>query len=215
MFSSLILFLKAMVMGLGVSAPPGPNAILLVNRTIRKGHLSGFLTGMGVAAADVVFAIIAGLSLSYVIGFINEKAFYIKLITGVLVAAIGIKLFLSNHKWEIKRRMQERSKGTPLQDFFSVFGMSLANPFTIFLFIALFPGMDVSFVGSGHLIPVIIVLGIFTGAAIWWYALSYTVNRFRRSMSLRKVVTISRVTGFAIIAIGVGVLLTVFISVRL
>lgn len=215
MFSSVILFLKAMVMGLGVSAPPGPNAMLMVNRTLRKGHLSGFMTGMGVAAADTIFAIIAGLSMSFIISFINEKAFYIKLVAGVLVAAIGLKLFLSNPAWELRRKSRETLKETHLQDFFSVFGMALANPFSIFIFLALFPGMDISFAGPQRIIPLIIVLGVFTGASAWWFIFSYTVSRFSRSLSIRKVVIMSRATGFIIIAIGISVLLTLFISVTL
>lgn len=215
MFTSLALFLKAVIMGLGVSAPPGPNAMLMINRTLRRGHLSGFMTGMGVAAADTIFAIIAGLSMSYLINFINEQAFYIKLITGILVAAIGLKLLFTNPVWEIRRKLRETTKGNLAQDFLSVFGMALANPFSIFIFLTLFPGMDVAFTGPNRFIPLIIIFGVFTGASIWWFVFSYTVDRFSRSLSLRKIVTISRITGFIIIAIGVAVLLTLFVSVRL
>lgn len=214
MFPAVLLFIKGIIMGLGVSAPPGPNAMLMINRTLRKGHISGFMTGMGVATADTIFAIIAGLGFSYIIGFVNEQSFYIKLITGILVAAIGLKLFLSNPAGDIRRKARENIKGTPLQDFFSVFMLALTNPLSIFLFLAFFPGMNVSFTQPGFLIPLIIVLGIFTGATMWWLAFSYTVSRFSRTMRLRSIVTMTRISGFVIIAAGILVLLTLFISVR-
>lgn len=214
MFPALILFFKSFLMGLSVSAPPGPNAMLMINRTLRKGHFSGFMTGMGVAAADTIFAIIAGLGFSFIIGFVNEKAFWIKLVAGILVALIGLKLFLSNPAGDIRRRAREDTRGTPAQDFFSVFGLALTNPFSIFIFLALFPGMNVRFTGPWYLIPLIIVTGIFTGASAWWLAFSYTVSRFSRSMRLRNIVVLTRFTGAFIIIIGLMVLLTLFISVR-
>ncbi len=214
MFPALLLFFKSFIMGLSVSAPPGPNAMLMINRTLRKGHFSGFMTGMGVAAADTIFAIIAGLGFSFIIGFINEEAFWIKLVAGLLVASIGLKLFFSNPVGDIRRRMREDTQGTPAQDFFSVFGLALTNPFSIFIFLAMFPGMNVSFTGPWYLIPLIIVTGIFTGASAWWLAFSYTVSRFSRTMRLRNVVVLTRFTGAFIIIIGIMVLLTLFISVR-
>jgi len=185
----------------------------MINRTLRKGHFSGFMTGLGVATADTIFAVIAGLSFSYLISFINEKAFYIKLIAGVLVAAVGLKLFLSNPMWEIRRRARESSKGTLAQDYLSVFMMALVNPFSIFIFLAMFPGMNITFAGPNRFIPLIIILGVFVGASLWWLAFSYTVSRFSRALSLRNIVRLSRITGFIIIAIGIIVLLTLFISI--
>jgi threonine/homoserine/homoserine lactone efflux protein len=214
MFPALLLFFKSFIMGLSVSAPPGPNAMLMINRTLRKGHFSGFMTGMGVAAADTIFAIIAGLGFSFIIGFINEEAFWIKLVAGVLVASIGLKLFLSNPVGDIRRRARDDTQGTPAQDFFSVFGLALTNPFSIFIFLAMFPGMNVSFTGPWYLIPLIIVTGIFTGASAWWLAFSYTVSRLSRTMRLRNIVVLTRFTGAFIIIIGLMVLLTLFISVR-
>lgn len=214
MFPAVILFFKGIILGLSVSAPPGPNAMLMINRTLRKGHISGFMTGMGVATADTIFAIIAGIGFSFIIGFINEEAFWIKLVAGILVAAIGLKLFFTNPVGDIRKRARMSIKGTPFQDFFSVFGLALTNPFSIFIFMALFPGMNISFSGSSYLIPLIIVSGIFIGASAWWLAFSYTVSRFSRTMRLRNIVALTRVTGAIVVAAGIMVLLTLFLSVN-
>jgi len=212
MFPAVIIFLKAIVMGVGVSAPPGPNAMLMINRTLRKGHFSGFMTGMGVATADTIFAIIAGLGLSYIISFVNQQSFYIKLVAGLMVAGIGIKLFLSNPVPDIRGKIRDSKKRNPFQDFLSVFMLALTNPFSIFIFIALFPGMNISFSGAGLLIPLVIITGIFTGASLWWFTFSWVVNHFSRSMRLRNVVTLTRISGAVIITIGVSILLTIFLT---
>lgn len=211
MFPAIIIFLKGMVLGMGVSAPPGPNAMLMINRTLRKGHFSGFMTGMGVATADTIFAIIAGLGFSYIITFVNEESFYIKLIAGVLVAAIGVKLFLSNPVADIRSRVRETLVSTPAQDYFSVFMLALTNPFSIFIFIALFPGMKINFNGAGILVPLLIIMGIFTGASAWWFIFSWIVNRYSRSMRLRNIVTLTRVSAAVVITIGLIVLVTLFL----
>ena len=211
MFPAIILFFKGLVLGLGVSAPPGPNAMLMISRTLRKGHFSGFMTGMGVATADTLFAIIAGLGFSYIIGFVNEESFYIKLIAGVLVAAIGVKLFLSNPVADIRSRFRETLISTPLQDYFSVFMLALTNPFSIFIFIALYPGMNIGFTGPGILVPSLIIIGVFTGASAWWFIFSWIVNRYSRSMRLRSIVTLTRVTAAVVITIGLIVLVTLFL----
>jgi threonine/homoserine/homoserine lactone efflux protein len=210
MFPAVIIFLKALVLGVGVSAPPGPNAMLMINRTLRRGHFSGFMTGMGVATADTIFAIIAGLGLSYIISFVNQQSFYIKIIAGLIVAAIGLKLFFSNPVPDIRGKMRDSMKSSPFHDYLSVFMLALTNPFSIFIFIALFPGMNINFSGSGLLIPLVIITGIFTGASLWWFSFSWIVNHFSRSMRLRSVVTLTRISGAVIITIGVAVLLTIF-----
>jgi threonine/homoserine/homoserine lactone efflux protein len=210
MLPALILFIKGLFIGLVVSAPPGPNAMLMINRTLRKGHYSGFITGMGVATADTIFAVMAGLGFSYIIGFINEESFYIKIIAGVIVAAAGVKLFLANPVADIRDRFRDKIKSAPVQDYLSVFMLALTNPFSIF--IALFPGMDISFTGLGVIAPAIVIMGVFTGASAWWFLLSWMVNRYSRTLRLRSVVTITRVSGAVVISIGLLVLMTLFFS---
>jgi threonine/homoserine/homoserine lactone efflux protein len=211
MLPAIIIFLKGLLLGFGVSAPPGPNAMLMINRTLRKGHFSGFMTGMGVATADTIFAIIAGLGFSFIIGFVREESFYIKLITGLLIASIGIKLFLSNPVADIRSRVRDNLISSPAQDYFSVFMLALTNPFSIFIFIALYPGMNINFNGPGILVPLLIIMGIFTGASAWWFIFSWIVNRYSRSMRLRNIVTLTRVSAAVLITIGLIVLVTLFL----
>jgi len=41
--------IKGTVIGFSIAAPVGPIGILCIRRSLTKGHLSGFITGMGAA----------------------------------------------------------------------------------------------------------------------------------------------------------------------
>jgi threonine/homoserine/homoserine lactone efflux protein len=207
---AILLFLKSMVLGVGVSAPLGPNGMLMVNRTMRKGFRSGFFSGMGLATADTIFAIIAGLGFSFIVGFINAQGFYIKLFTGIIVALLGLKLYLSNPVREMRRKSKANS--THFQDYLSLLFLALTNPFSIFMFIAFFTGFNIDFSQPG-IFRVIIILGIFIGACSWWLGLSYVVNHFSRNLRLRSIVKLNKISGSIIILIGITVLVALLISV--
>ncbi len=56
---ALELFLKGIIAGLGASIPLGPIGVLCIQKTINRGRASGFLSGMGAASADTIFAAFA------------------------------------------------------------------------------------------------------------------------------------------------------------
>ena len=53
MITAIEILLKGIILGLTVSMPLGPIGIILINRTIKRGWLSGFFSGLGMASADV------------------------------------------------------------------------------------------------------------------------------------------------------------------
>ena len=55
MYDILYLF-KGMLVGLMVSIPLGPMGVLIIQKTLHKGALSGFIAGMGAASADFFYA---------------------------------------------------------------------------------------------------------------------------------------------------------------
>ena len=55
------------------SIPLGPIGVLIIQKTLQKGRLSGFISGSGAAVADTLFASIAVLGLGFVINFIEKK----------------------------------------------------------------------------------------------------------------------------------------------
>lgn len=208
MFPALEILLKGIVLGLTVSMPLGPVGILLVNRTIKRGILSGLFSGMGLAAADTILAVVAGLGFTFIISFFQDEKFIVGLIAGLVILGVGIKVFISNPVKEFRKK--EKGKKTLLRDFLTVLALSLSNPFTIFVFVAFFSGININSEVKPQLVPFLLVPGVFIGTLSWWFFLSYFVNRFKKNIRLRSIVRVNQIAGIAIMVIGAIVLISMF-----
>ena len=213
MIPAIELIFKGIILGLTVSIPLGPAGIVLVNRTIKRGILSGFFSGMGLAAADTILAIIAGLGFTFIIGFFEDEKVIISLIAGFVIIGAGIKIFISNPVKEFRKK--EKGKKTLFRDFVSVLILSLSNPITVFVFVAFFAGINVNQAVKPQLVPFLLVPGIFFGTLGWWIFLSWFVNRFKRKIRLRGIVRVNQIAGILIMVMGVVLLISLFTSSKL
>ena len=59
------LIFKGIMIGIIASAPMGPVGVLCVQRTLNKGRWYGFVTGVGAAASDIIYAGITGFGLVF------------------------------------------------------------------------------------------------------------------------------------------------------
>jgi threonine/homoserine/homoserine lactone efflux protein len=207
MISALEILLKGIVLGLAISMPLGPIGIILVNRTIKRGFLSGFFSGLGLATADTILAILAGVGFSVIISFIKEQRFIISIIAGFIIIGIGLKVFLSNPVKDFRNR--EKANKSLWRDYYSLFVVSISNPYTIFIFVAFFSGIHINSKISPEFVPFFLVPGIFLGAVCWWFLLSYFVSRFKKKIRLRSIVKVNKIAGITIMVIGIIVLLSV------
>lgn len=210
MFPAVEILFKGFVLGIAVSMPLGPVGILLVNRTIKRGLLSGFFSGMGLAAADTILAIIAGLGFSVIISFFNEEKILISFLAGLVLTGVGIKIFVSNPVKEF--RNPDRTNKSLLRDFLSVLVLSITNPFTIFVYVAFFSGINLNSDIRPQLIPFLFVPGVFFGTISWWIGLTFFVSRFKKNIRLRSIVRVNQIAGVAIVVIGIVMLIGSFTS---
>jgi len=201
--------IKGIIIGLLVSTPIGPMGVLCVQRTLNKGKSSGFSSGMGIATADAIFALIAGLGISFIIHFLSEQQLIIKIIGGVVIAFIGLKIFITNPVKQLKKHRREGK--TLFEDFISILFMALSNPFTVFLYIAIFAGLNLHDVSTGYSSALLVVTGVFVGASISWFTISTVVNYFRAKIRLRKLMWINRIAGLTIILFGVFAICSLFV----
>lgn len=208
MFPAVEILFKGILLGLTVSMPLGPIGIILVNRTIKRGILSGLFSGMGLATADTILAIIAGLGFTFVITFFQDEKFIVSLIAGLVIIGVGIKVFTSNPVKDFRKK--EKGNKSLMRDYFSILVLALSNPFTIFIFVAFFSGITVNTEVKPQLVPFLLVPGVFIGTLSWWFCLSYFVSRFKKNIRLRSIVKVNQIAGIAIIIIGVVVLVSMF-----
>ncbi len=213
MIPAIEILLKGILLGLAVSMPLGPIGIILINRTIKRGFLSGFFSGLGLGTADTLLAVLSALGFTVIIGFIQEERFIITIISGVIVIAVGIKVLFSNPVKDFRDR--DRSEKSLWRDYYSVFVLSISNPYTILIFVAFFSGIHINGRVKPELVPFFLIPGVFLGAMSWWFSLSYFLSRFKKKIRLRAIVRINRVGGIVIILIGILLLLSVFTSFRI
>jgi threonine/homoserine/homoserine lactone efflux protein len=203
------LFFYGILMGLLVSAPLGPVGVMCIQRTINRGLKSGLISGFAAASADTVYAIIAGLGLGYIVNWIQQEKYWIQLIGAAIIILMSVKIFYTNPAVELRNQRNKKSK--PLEDFLSVFVVTLTNPAVFFVFIAMFAGFGLVDENTNYLSAALLISGIFAGAFAWWYILSNLVNKFRSKIRLKNIWWLNKIMGVIIFVLGVIALLELYL----
>ena len=188
------MLVKGMIIGIAASAPMGPVGILCVQRTLNKGRWCGFATGVGAALSDFIYALITGFGLSFVVDFIEDVtiAFWVKLASSVLFFLFGLYTFRSNPVDKVKP--VSHNKGTLFHNFVTGFFVTFSNPLIIFIFMVLFG--QFTFVLSGNPVPQTLgYVSIVLGALLWWFGLSWLIDKVRNRFNVRGIWIINRVIG--------------------
>lgn len=224
MFLEIIQILfGGLCVGLASSVTVGPVAVLCIQRTLSKGHLSGIVSGLGVACADTLLAILAFTVYALIKSYIDEYNTIIQICGGAIVVVIGIFIFFQNPVPQIRKN---RAGKTHLwQDFASMFGVTLANFVVIIPYILAFFTMfnlDISIATDvpayegaalGRMMHnVLVILGFMIGAMIWWVAITSIINIFRKRFRPRHMLTINHVAGIIISVLGLFTLLSTIIK---
>lgn len=193
--------LKGFIVGVFASVPLGPIGVLCIQRTLSKGRSSGFITGLGAAVSDTVFAALALLSISYVQQLLSDYRYLVMIAGGIIVGIFGVKLFLTNPVKQIRR--PKYGSRHYWQDFFSTVLMTLSNPGAFFLMLGLFAFIGISRSEAEPFERIAVtLLGVFAGATLWWHVLSTSINMFRNKLRLRQLIMINRVAGVVIMVLG-------------
>lgn len=209
----VVYIFRGVLIGLMVSVPLGPMGVLIIQKTLQKGALAGFIAGMGAACADLFYATVAAFGLGFVINIIQSHELVLQIIGGIFLLIIGLKIYFDNPLKQI--RMKKRvSKTGLLGDFLTLFFLTVSNPVAIVVFMAVFAGASVFGPEPSVRIELFVLAGILLGGGLWWYALSTLVNLFRRKFRLRVLITINRVSGVIITLLGILVILTAFDPLR-
>lgn len=197
----LIDFIKGFIVGMGASIPLGPMGVMCVQKTLSKGRNSGFISGLGASITDTFFAAIAILGLAYVQSFITEYERGVLLFGGMIVALLGLKIYLTNPVKQIRQKRQGGNKH--VEDLFSAIFMTISNPGAVFLILGMFAfvGLEINQESANRIITATLG-GVFVGAATWWFILSTSINLFRKKFRLRQLLMINRISGVVIVVIG-------------
>ena len=186
--------IKGILIGVIASAPMGPVGILCIQRTLNKGRWFGFITGVGAAASDIFYALITGLGMSFVMDFINnEHNKYLLQISGsIMLFIFGIYCFKSNPMKNAHK--SSNKKGTLTHNAITAFFVTLSNPLIIFLFMATFA--QFAFVIPDHPLEMSVgYLSIVLGALLWWFVLTWLIDKVRNIFDPNGITIINKVIG--------------------
>ncbi|MCI5912069.1 MAG: LysE family translocator [Prevotella sp.] len=186
--------IKGILIGVIASAPMGPVGILCIQRTLNKGRWFGFITGVGAAASDIFYALITGLGMSFVMDFINnEHNKYLLQISGsIMLFIFGIYCFKSNPMKNAHK--SSNKKGTLTHNAITAFFVTLSNPLIIFLFMATFA--QFAFVIPDHPLEMSVgYLSIVLGALLWWFGLTWLIDKVRNIFDPNGITIINKVIG--------------------
>ena len=194
------IFVKGLIIGFALAAPVGPIAASCVQRTMNRGRLAGFLSGLGSAGADAVYGTAAAFGATFLAEFLVEHATWLQKIGGAILVVLGIRLFLTKPRDE--KTNDGRSRGY-LGLFLSTFFLTLTNPMTFLAFGAIFATMGLGAVKGHSILTVDLVAGVTLGALGWWTLLVFAVYAIRRHFTYSKLVWVNRGAGIFVVAVGI------------
>lgn len=206
-----LLFFYGLLIGFIEPIVPGPMAMVCIQRTLSNGRKSGFVTGLGIALADLLYAVAATLFLGLVLSFIEKNMDILKIISGLCIMILGLQIFLKNPVRQIRKR--RINKGNLWNDFLSVFFITITNPSIILIFMALFAAFGVPLGTIGTLDVIFLLFGVLVGNVTWWFTLTSLVNIFRNKFRLRYIHYMNKFSGAAIALLGLLAILSFFIHI--
>lgn len=211
----LEIFLRGLAVGLAASITVGPVAVLCIQRTLSKTTRAGIFSGLGVACADTLMAIIAYFFYAMMQAQIERYSHILSIVGGIFVVIVGVFIFFQNPVPQIRRN---RAGNTTLwKDFASMFGFTIANFVVVIPYILAFFAMfgvgtasesrDV----ASMLTSLLMIGGFFCGACAWWTMLTLVISLFRRRFRPRHLLTINHIAGIIVGLLGIYTILSTFI----
>lgn len=195
--------LKGFLVGICASAPVGPIAILVVQKSLSKGHKAGFVSGLGASVVDTLYASIAIFALAFAQALIERHQNLIFFVGGIVLIIVGISMAFSDPFRKMKSKV---SSDVSPKDFGQSVAMGLSNPMAIFVMFTLFAFFGLADDAPHNWKVAPIILSVSLGSVTYWFCISWLLSRFRGNFKMRTILWISRITGALVVIIGIALL---------
>jgi threonine/homoserine/homoserine lactone efflux protein len=197
------LYLRCVGIGFAIAAPIGPVGLLCIRKALAHGRSAAWMAGLGAAVADTVFGAVVGLGLGAVSHFLAGHADVLKLGGGLFMLVLGV---LTWRAAAIEVDLAEES-GTGLwRDFLSTFAITITNPATIMGVMGVFAAMGAAAKPVGLAQSWQLVLGVFSGSALWWAVLTELTILVRARFTPGRMRLFNHVSGALLVLFGIGAL---------
>jgi threonine/homoserine/homoserine lactone efflux protein len=199
LYSPVIIF-AGMFVGVLVATPVGPVNILCIQYAVERGYWAGLAAATGVIVGDAVIALGASLGIGAISGTIGAYKLTIEIIGGVVLIAMGLRLFLSSPQVHAADG-DDGSLGDFRWAIVKTFFLTITNPGNVLGVLALLGGAS-SFVGINNVVGALtLVVAMVGGSVLWWIGVSHLIAHFRDHLTTQHLRHINQ---------GAGVLLGIF-----
>lgn len=193
---------RGLAIGALISAPMGPIGMLVIQRTLSKGRWPALFTGLGAALSDLIYCLLTGFGLSFITDFIEAQQQWLQLIGGVVLAIFGIYLFRKNPTRSLKSADQTPATNY-WTDLVTGFLLTFSNPLILFFIVGLFARFCFILPDYGIYHYIFAYLCLFAGAIMWWYGVTWLVNRLRCRFNVRSLRLVNRIIACILLAMAV------------
>ena len=176
----------------------GPVGVLCVQRTLNKGRWYGFITGIGAAVSDMIYAAITGYGMSYVMDVLSNQQtkMYLQIVGSIMLLLFGLYTYRSDPTKKIHN--SGNGKGTLWHNGVTAFLVTFPNPLIIFLFLACYA--QFAFVMPNHPFEMFVgFLSIVFGALLWWYGLTWLIDKIRGKFDANGIKIINQFIGSVVV----------------
>ena len=158
----------------------------------------------------IIYALITGLGMSFVMDLIKNphNSYILQITASIILLLFGVYCFRSNPTKNM--HISGNKKGTLIHNGVTAFLVTFSNPLIIFMFMALFA--QFTFVIPDHKFEMAIgFTGILFGALLWWFGLTWLVDKVRGKFDNDGILLINKIIGALVIIFSLVVLVgTVF-----
>lgn len=190
--------IKGIAIGFSIAAPVRPIGVLCIRRSLANGRWVGLATGLGAATADAAYGAIAGFGLTAISTFLISQRLWLNLFGGIFLCFLGLRTFVS-----IPAKADADTEAVTLAPaYISTILLTLANPMTIFSFLAVFAGLGLA-AAANYVTASMLVIGVFAGSALWWVILSSVAGSLQSRMSDAWMQAVNRLSGCLILGFGI------------
>ena len=197
----LSLYLQSLLLGASIAAPLGPICLLCITITLHHGLAAGFLATFGSASADMVYALIAGLGLTWISALLFSYQTWLAYAGSAYLLYMGVMLLLQ----QAHQQPLEQKRAPAKNIFIKLFGLTLTNPMTIMAFLSAFTSLGAMGATASGWHTAAMVAGVSSGSLLWGIGLCLATHT-AKSYVLQYLPVIDKISGIVIIIFALRII---------